>query len=49
MLELQNGQKRGNCQGVSRRSALKAGFLGLTGLTQADLFRMQAEGAAKNQ
>ncbi len=47
MLELQNGQKRGNCQGVSRRSALKAGFLGLTGLTQADLFRMQAEGAAR--
>ncbi len=47
MLELQNGQKRGNCQGVSRRSALKAGFLGLTGLTQADLFRMQAEGSAR--
>lgn len=47
MLEIQNGSSQINCQGVSRRSALKAGFLGLTGLTQTDLFRLQAEGAAR--
>lgn len=33
-------------RGISRRSVLKAGFLGLAGLTLADLFRWRAEGAA---
>ncbi len=50
MLELHNGRKAFNCQGASRRTALKAGFLGLAGLTQADLLRLRAEGAAtRNQ
>lgn len=49
MLELQNGKFGFNCQGTSRRTALKAGFLGLMGLTQADLLRMQAEGAAQDR
>ncbi len=31
---------------MSRRSAIKAGFLGLAGLSMADLLRMQAQGAA---
>lgn len=45
MLGIQCGNLFGNCAGLSRRSAIKAGFLGLTGLTQADFLRMQAEGA----
>ncbi len=32
--------------GISRRSVLKAGFLGLAGLSLADLFRWRAHGAA---
>jgi len=49
MLEVQFGKHRNNCQGTSRRTALKAGFLGLAGLTQADLFRLQAEGAVQDR
>lgn len=49
MIELQNGHVGFNCQGTSRRTALKAGFLGLRGLTQADLLRMQAAGAAQDR
>lgn len=49
MLKLQQGSAAANCQGGSRRTALKAGFLGLLGLSQADLLRLRAEGtAAKN-
>jgi uncharacterized protein (DUF1501 family) len=33
-------------RGISRRSALKAGFLGLSGLSLADLLRWRAQGAA---
>ena len=47
MLLLQNGRGSFTCRGVSRRSAIKAGFLGLLGLTSADLLRLRAEGGAK--
>ncbi|MBM3876424.1 MAG: DUF1501 domain-containing protein [Verrucomicrobia bacterium] len=46
MLHLQNGPWSQTCNGVSRRSALKAGFCGLLGLTTADLLRLRASGAA---
>ena len=36
----------GNCAGFSRRTALKAGFLGVSGLTVADRLRLEAQGAA---
>ena len=49
MIEIQHGNLGFNCQGTSRRTALKAGFLGLLGLTQADLLRMQAEGAVQDR
>jgi len=47
MLEIQHGHGSTNCSGMSRRTALKAGILGLGGLTMADLFRAQAAGTAK--
>jgi hypothetical protein len=47
MLQIQNGFAAGNCAGTTRRSALKVGFMGLLGLTSADLFRLRASGAAK--
>lgn len=47
MLLLQNGRGSFTCRGVSRRSAIKAGFLGLLGLSTGDLLRLRAEGAAK--
>ena len=47
MLLLQNGRTSFTCKGVSRRSALKVGFLGLLGLSTADLLRLRAEGVAK--
>jgi uncharacterized protein (DUF1501 family) len=47
MLLLQNGRGSFTCRGVSRRSAIKTGFLGLLGLTTGDLLRLQAEGLAK--
>lgn len=46
MLTVAGGAGKPNCQGCSRRAALKAGFLGLSGLGLADLLRMQARGAA---
>src|SRR6187399_1912957 len=42
MLQIQQNDAARNCQGISRRSALKAGFLGLMGLTLPDLFRLRA-------
>jgi Protein of unknown function (DUF1501) len=48
MLHIQQGSATRNCQGMSRRSALKAGFLGLMGLSLPDLFRLRAAGAAKD-
>ncbi|MBI3877944.1 MAG: DUF1501 domain-containing protein, partial [Verrucomicrobia bacterium] len=47
MLQLQNGPLSFTCRGVSRRSALKAGFCGLLGLTTADLLRLRASGSVK--
>jgi hypothetical protein len=49
MLEIRNGDRGNNCQGLTRRSALKAGFLGLAGLTLPDLLRLRAEGAAASR
>lgn len=46
MLQLQSGRIARNCQHMTRRSALKAGFLGVLGLTSADLLRLQAQGKA---
>jgi hypothetical protein len=43
MLHLQHGSAAPNCQGLSRRTALKAGFLGLLGLSLPDLLRLQAK------
>jgi uncharacterized protein (DUF1501 family) len=44
MLQIQQGGGARNCQGLSRRTALKAGFLGLAGLTLPGLLRLRAEG-----
>src|SRR5438552_9010989 len=49
MLQLENGTPARNCQGMTRRSALKAGFLGLAGLTLPDLLRLRAEGLASKK
>ncbi|MFP6900774.1 MAG: DUF1501 domain-containing protein, partial [Opitutales bacterium] len=46
MLQIANGNSARNCSGISRRSALKAGWLGLLGLSSADLSRLRAEGKA---
>lgn len=44
MLQIQNGGLRANVSGLTRRSAIRVGFLGLLGLTCADLFRLRAVG-----
>jgi len=49
MLRIQQGFAGRNCQGISRRTALKAGFLGLSGLSLADLLRLKAAGAAEKK
>src|SRR5262245_25644655 len=49
MLQIQQGRGGRNCRGMTRRTALKAGFLGLCGLSLADLLRLRAEGAAKSK
>jgi hypothetical protein len=46
MLTIAQGQGGVNCQGYSRRTAIKAGFLGLSGLGLGDLLRLRAQGAA---
>jgi len=46
MLQIARGRSARNCQGLTRRSALKAGFLGCAGLSLSDLLRLRAEGAA---
>jgi Protein of unknown function (DUF1501) len=43
MLQIQQGASARNCQGISRRTALKAGFLGLMGLSLPDLLRLRAQ------
>lgn len=47
MLRIAHRNAATNCAGFTRRTALKAGFLGALGLTTADLLRMQAEGMAR--
>jgi hypothetical protein len=44
-----NGPGYRTCDGVSRRSFLKAGFLGLAGLTLADVLRLRAEQSARGE
>jgi Protein of unknown function (DUF1501) len=46
MLTLNDRHAGRNCRGISRRTALKAGFLGLSGLSLPDLLRLRAEGNA---
>lgn len=46
MLHLVHGKSVRNCAGMTRRTALKAGFLGMLGLSQADLLRARAESAS---
>jgi len=47
MLSIEHARTTNNCQGISRRTAIKAGFLGLSGLSLGDLFRLRAHGAAE--
>jgi hypothetical protein len=49
MLQFQSGSATRNCQGISRRTALKAGFLGVTGLSLADMLKLQARGQATSR
>ncbi|MBI3823775.1 MAG: DUF1501 domain-containing protein, partial [Planctomycetes bacterium] len=44
MLQIQNGAAKKNCQGITRRTALKAGFCGLLGLSLADMLKLQSRG-----
>ena len=46
MLHIHDGAPFANCQGATRRTALKAGFLGLAGLSLPSFLRMRAEGSA---
>jgi hypothetical protein len=48
MLQLTSGAAAKNCQGFTRRTAIKTGLLGLSGLSLADLLKLRAEGAASN-
>jgi hypothetical protein len=47
MLILQTGKPARNCQGMTRRCALKAGLLGASGLALPDLLKLRAESAAR--
>ena len=46
MLVIRDRIRGANCQGISRRTAIKAGFLGVGGLGLSDLLRLRAQGAA---
>jgi hypothetical protein len=46
VLEIHHGRGRPNCAGIARRTALKAGLLGVSGLTLAERLRLEAQGAA---
>ncbi len=46
MLQIHEGPRARNCQGMTRRCALKAGFLGMLGLSLPDLYRLRAESSA---
>lgn len=47
MLQVQQGRGLSNCQGMNRRTAIKAGFLGLSGMSLGDLNRLRAAGTAQ--
>jgi len=47
MLQIQHGSGQSNCQGMQRRTAIKAGFLGVAGLSLGDLLKLRAEGTAQ--
>lgn len=49
MLRLLDGARSANCAGMKRRSFVQAGFLGLAGLSLADLLRMEEARAAAGQ
>lgn len=49
MLRLSGGKQSANCAGMTRRSFLQAGYLGLAGLSLADLYRLRAAGAAEKK
>jgi uncharacterized protein (DUF1501 family) len=49
MLSITSGPPVFNCRGVSRRSAIKAGVLGLTGLTLPNLLAMKASAKSTTQ
>ncbi len=46
MLQLTNGRTSSNCQGSTRRTALKVGVLSCLGMSMGDLLRLQAAGSA---
>ena len=48
MLQLKTGEHR-LCDGVPRRHFLRAGFLGLGGLSMPELFRLQAKAAGNDE
>ena len=48
MLQLQRGGACGNCQGATRRTALKVGTAGCLGLTLPELLRLRAQGATRS-
>ncbi len=45
MIEIRSGRARKNCEGLSRRAALKVGALSFAGLSLSDLLRARAHGA----
>lgn len=49
MLQINHGGNSRNCQGLSRRTALKAGFLGIAGLSLPDWLRLRAAGAVSSE
>jgi hypothetical protein len=48
MLKVVSGSAARNCQGWTRRTAIKAGFLGIAGLTVADYRRLQAANSSSS-
>jgi len=49
MLKVLSNRVHKNCAGIARRDFLKAGVLGLTGLTLSDLLRARAQAAQQGQ
>lgn len=43
MIHIQQGKTRANCQGMTRRTAIKAGVLGALGLSLPDVLRARAD------